>query len=316
MTCSWCAEHSPSTWPALQDCSRNRRLGYFPWDSSLWTVLHRRSWLLRSVVPREDSGRHRDRSISPPAAICVPQSIRWWGWVECFLYLKFIFWFQKAESFGGMANGLAHGCYETSVPMLCQTPPSVMVHHHHHHAHVPQHATAPYTGYQVFDEMSMPSPNYQPVPEQAMCSPGGTYYEYVPQQYTRPVRYVTDYQQRRPQSANVQYMYGPPQYVQYPQMVHPEVEVYVDPVQAQPFPPVSHFVVPSNDPPQGYASSHQAETASSFIKVNKRGEEEIVAGDRRNIQTSIDGGYGSMNQEPDAITVEKAENSSNAGSSQ
>ncbi|CAI2348231.1 unnamed protein product [Caenorhabditis sp. 36 PRJEB53466] len=197
---------------------------------------------------------------------------------------------RKAESFGGMGNGMAQGCYEASAPLVCQTPPSVMVHHHHHHGH-PQ---ASYTGYQVFDEMAMSPASYQPEP--GMCSPGGTYYEYVsPPQYTRPVRYLPhDYhhQQRRPPSGGVQYMYGPPpppQYMQYaPQVIHPEVEVIVDPVQAQPFPPVGHFVIPEQQ--QGYASSHQAETANSFIKA------------------SIDGGYGSMNQEPDSgSNTEKTE---------
>lgn len=195
---------------------------------------------------------------------------------------------RKAESFGGMANGISHGCYEQSVPVVCGTPPSVMVHHHHHHAHIQQPPTSNYTGYQVFEEMSMPSSNYQ---EPGMCSPGGTYYEYVPQpvvqpqQYARPIRYMPqDY--RRPQG--VQYMYGPPppqQYMQYQPMVHPEVEVIVDPVQTQPFPQVSHFVLP--DQQQGYSSSHQAETANSFIKA------------------SIDGGYGSMNQ--DVENAEKVE---------
>ncbi|EGT42363.1 hypothetical protein CAEBREN_14719 [Caenorhabditis brenneri] len=196
---------------------------------------------------------------------------------------------RKAESFGGMAM---NGCYDQSVPVVCHTPPSVMVHqhHHHHHAHVPQQPAPNYTGYQMFEEMPMGSPNYQPEP--GMCSPGGTYYEYVPQvvqppppppQYTRPIRYMThDYHQRRPQSTGVQYMYGPPQYVQYQPMVHPEVEVIVDPVQSQPFPPVGHFVVPTEDQQQGYSSTHQAETANSFIKA------------------SIDGGYGSMNQETDS----------------
>uniref|UniRef100_A0A1I7TML5 R3H domain-containing protein n=1 Tax=Caenorhabditis tropicalis TaxID=1561998 RepID=A0A1I7TML5_9PELO len=200
---------------------------------------------------------------------------------------------RKAESFGGMANGISHGCYEPNVPMVCQTPPSVMVHHHHHHAHVQQQPATNYTGYQVFDEMTMGSPSY---PESGMCSPGGTYYEYVPQvvppqQYARPIRYVShEYQQRRPPSSRIQYMYGPPQYVQYQPMVHPEVEVIVDPVQSQPFPPVGHFVVPPTDQQQGYSSSHQAETANSFIKA------------------SIDGGYGSMNQETDSSgNAEKVE---------
>ncbi|EFO86584.1 hypothetical protein CRE_04773 [Caenorhabditis remanei] len=202
---------------------------------------------------------------------------------------------RKAESFGGMTNGITHGCYESNVQMVCQTPPSVMVHHHHHHSHV-QQPTSNYTGYQVFDEMPMGSPNYPPVSEPGMCSPGGTYYEYVPQvvqpqQYARPIRYMShDYNQRRPPSAGMQYMYGPPQYVQYQPIVHPEVEVIVDPVQTQPFPPVTHFVVPPADQQQGYASCHQAETANSFIKA------------------SIDGGYGSMNQETESSgNAEKVE---------
>lgn len=197
---------------------------------------------------------------------------------------------RKAESFGGMGNGISQQCCE---PMVCQTPPSVVHHLHHHQHHVPQPPAPNYTGYQMFDEMPMGSPNYAPVSDSGMCSPGGTYYEYVPlqpQQYARPIRYMShDYQQRRPQSTS--YMYGPPQYVPYQSpIVHPEVEVIVDPVQSQPFPPIGQFVMPTPEQQQGYSSSHQAETASSFIKA------------------SIDGGYGSMNQETDSSgNAEKVE---------
>ncbi|ULT99794.1 hypothetical protein L3Y34_000821 [Caenorhabditis briggsae] len=194
---------------------------------------------------------------------------------------------RKAESFGGMANG--HGYCE---PMVCQTPPSVMVHHHHHHAHSHVHQQpheSNYTAYhQMYDEMPMGSLNYA---ESGMCSPGGTYYEYVPVQqppppiqYTRPIRYMShDYHQRRPQSASYT-LYTPQPYTSYqPQMVHPEVEVIVDPVQSQPFPPIEQFVLPpAEQQQQGYSSSHQEKTANSFIKA------------------SIDGGYGSMNQETDS----------------
>uniref|UniRef100_A0A8R1HPZ2 R3H domain-containing protein n=1 Tax=Caenorhabditis japonica TaxID=281687 RepID=A0A8R1HPZ2_CAEJA len=175
---------------------------------------------------------------------------------------------RKAESFGGMAMG----CYE---PMVCQppvqapahthTPPNVMVHHHHHHAHPHPHShphphphTQPnYTGYQVFDEMAMPEPYYVPT-------------------YTRPVQYV-----QRPQtsSSGVQYVYGPPPAPAAPHA--PQYMAYPPEVRVDTFPQITQFHVPGADQ-QGYASSHQAETANSFIKA------------------SIDGGYGSMNHEADS----------------